>query len=297
MGHSRWASVRPVAEMRKRTKIIVDGLIIVVLVVVVVAAIGLGRHLFERRINGQIDDVLRSAGGATVDPVSEEDLRGLPGPVQRWLRWSGAVGRPIPSTVRLTQEGELRVGDLGWLPFTAEEYYSTRPPAFVWRANTEMRRVAVIGTDSYVNGRGALEMRVLGLVPVARSTGPDMDEGDLLRYLNEIMWFPAGALIPEITWAPVDDVSARATMSYGGISGTATFFFDLDGRPTNMVADRYDRECASVVPWSTPISAYGEFDGVRVPTEGEARYAREHGDFAYIRMTITDVGLDVPDRY
>ncbi|MFK5635938.1 DUF6544 family protein [Ornithinimicrobium sp. LYQ103] len=146
-----------------------------------------------------------------------------------------AVGKPIPSTVRLRQEGELRVGDLGWLPFTAEEYYSTQPPAFVWKATIRMAPgITVIGTDSYLGGRGALDMRVLGLVPVAQDSGHDMDQGDLLRFLNETMWFPSAALIPQITWEPVDDVSARATMTYGGVTGTATFFFDIDGRPTNM---------------------------------------------------------------
>ncbi|MCH8559276.1 DUF6544 family protein [Nesterenkonia sp. DZ6] len=284
------------ARIHNRTLMVYGGLTLVVLVGA--SVIGLGRYTFERRINGQIDEVLESGAAVTFDPVCQEDLVGLPGPVQRWLRWSGVVGKPIPSTVRLQQEGELLVGDLGWLPFTAEEYYSTQPPAFVWKANTRIAPgLPVIGKDSYLDGRGALEMRVLGLVPVARDTGPEMDEGDLLRYLNEILWFPAGSLIPEITWDPIDDGAARATMSYGGVSGTATFFFDREGRPTNMIAERYDRDYGAVLPWSTPMNAYGEFDGVRVPTEGEAAYSRENGDFSYIRLTITDVNYDVPERY
>lgn len=282
--------------MRKRMRIVMGGLTGSVLVVA--AAIGVGRFTLQRRVNSEIDEVLGSGTVARRDPVSEEDLEMLPEPVQRWLRWSGAVGRPIPSTVRLKQKGELRVGNLGWFPFTAEEYYCTDSPAFVWTAHTRMAPgIPVIGKDSYIDGRGALEMRVLGLVPVARDSGPEMDQGDLLRYLNEIMWFPAGALIPEITWAPIDDVSARATMTYGSVSGTATFFFDSVGRPTNMTADRHDRESAAVVPWSTPISAYGEFDGVRVPSAGEALYAHETGYLSYIRLTVIDVGHNVPQRY
>jgi hypothetical protein len=272
------------------------GLTVSVLAVAV--AISVGRSTLQRRVNSEIDEVLGSAQFARRDPVSEEDLRILPEPVQRWLRWSGAVGKPIPSTIRLKQKGELRVGDLGWLPFTAEEYYCTNPPGFVWTANTRMAPgISVLGKDSYLHGRGALEMRVLGLVPVARDSGPEMDQGDLLRYLNEIMWFPAGALIPEITWEPVDDVCARATMTHGGVSGTAVFSFDTEGRPTNMTADRHDRESGAVVPWSTPISAYGEFDGLRVPTTGEALYSHDTGDLSYIRLTVTDVGHNISQRY
>ncbi|MFK5648018.1 DUF6544 family protein [Ornithinimicrobium sp. LYQ121] len=288
--------MRVAVTMDRRGKTIIGGL--TVAFVVLTSVIRVGRSTLERRINCEIRDVLGSGHGGTGDPVSEDHLVELPQPVQRWLRWSGAVGKPISSTVRLRQEGELRVGDLGWLPFTAEEYYSTSPPAFVWKATIRMAPgITVIGKDSYLNGRGALEMRVLGLVPVAQDTGPGMDQGDLLRYLNEIMWFPSGALIPQITWEPVDDESARATMTYGGVTGTATFFFDIDGRPTNMTADRHDRERGTVVPWSTPIHDYGQFDGVKVPTAGEALYAHENGDIPYIRARVTNVDHNASHQY
>ncbi|HEV2127664.1 MAG TPA: DUF6544 family protein [Thermomicrobiales bacterium] len=149
-------------------------------------------------------------------------MAALPEPAQRWLRWSCVVGKPIPTTIRLRQEGELRVGAFGWLDFTAEEYYSTEPPAFIWTAKVGMAPgVSVIGQDRYVDGRGSLEMRLLGAISVASDDGPEMDEGDLLRYLNEVMWFPAAALSPYITWDAIDAISARATMEYAGVSGTS----------------------------------------------------------------------------
>jgi len=43
------------------------------------------------------------------------------------------------------------------------------------------------------------------------------------------------------------------------------------------------------LPWSTPITAYGEFDGVKIPAGGEGRWKYETGDFACIRLRITDV--------
>jgi hypothetical protein len=218
--------------------------------------------------------------------------------VQRWLRYSGVVGKPIPTAVRLRQEGELRLGDRGWVPFTAEEYYTTDPPGFVWSVRLEMAPlVAVVGRDAYVAGRGSMDMRLLGLFPVARDRGPDMDRGDLLRYLNEIMWFPAGVLSPYITWDAIDASSARATMSYAGVSAPATFFFDEQGRLSNMVADRVDRHDGRVNSWSTPITDYGEFGGVWVPVAGEAVYARESGDFPYIRVRVTALEYDRPERY
>ena len=109
--------------------------------------------------------------------------------------------------------------------------------------------------------------------------------------------FLAGALSPYITWEPVEATSARATMQYEGSRGSGTFFFDEDGRVTNMIANRFDREYGAVVPWSTPLQEHGEFDGIRVPTLGTAVYTRDSGDYTYIRVRVTDIEYDVPVPY
>lgn len=256
------------------------------------------RREFEERIGREIDTVLAARNPERAGTVTEVDLEGLPEPVRRWLRWSGVVGKPRPSTVRLRQSGELRLGNSGWFPFVAEEHYTTDPPGFVWASRVTMAPgVTVIGRDRYFEGRGSIDMRLLGVVSVARDRGPEMDRGALLRYLNEIMWFPAAAIGPHIAWEGVDGESARATITHGDVSERATFRFDREGRLTDMVAERYDREAGRVLPWSTPISDYGEFDGIRVPVAGEAVYARGEGDMPYIRLRVTTIEQDRPERF
>ena len=56
----------------------------------------------------------------------------------------------------------------------------------------------------------------------ADATGPKVDQGALLRYLNETMWFPAAALSPYITWQDKNANSATATMSYESVTAAAT---------------------------------------------------------------------------
>ncbi len=282
--------------MSKGMKVII-GSIATVAIVAASASVG-GRIVAERRIEREIDDLFAASATAEQVVITEADLKELPEPVQRWLRYSGVVGKDRPAVVRLKQEGELRLGDRGWFPFTAEEYYTTDPPGYVWSVKMEMAPlVYVVGRDAYIGGKGSMDMRLFGLVSVAKESGPDMDVGALLRYLNEIMWFPAAAISPYITWEAIDTESALATMSYGGVSASATFFFDEQGRLTNMTAERYDREDGKDNLWSTPLTDYGEFAGVRVPVEGEAVYARDTGDYPYIRLRITEVEYDRPERY
>jgi hypothetical protein len=283
--------------MGRRLNVALGG-VAVGAVVSLVSNVRSQRQDFAERIGREIDDLLASSGPDAGEVVTEEDIAGLPEPVRRWLRWSGVVGRKRPATVRLRQSGELRLGNSGWFPFVAEEYFTTDPPGFVWAARMTMAPgVTVIGRDRYAGGKGSIDMRLLGVVAVASDRGPEMDRGALLRYLNEIMWFPAGAISPAIAWEPLDGESARATITHGEVGASATFRFDREGRLTDMVAERYDREAGRVLPWSTPITDYGEFGGVRVPVAGEAVYARGEGDVPYIRLRVTTLEHDRPERF
>jgi hypothetical protein len=184
------------------------------------------------------------------------------------------------------------------MPFEAEEYYTIDPPGFIWIARMKMAPgVTMSGRDRYVGGHGSIDMRLFGLFPVARESGPKLDHGALLRYLNETMWFPAAALSPCITWEAIDANSARATMSYGGISAPATFIFDDQGRLTNMIAERYYLAGDELETWQTPIHGYDTFGGVRVPSEGQGVWKLDSGDFAYIRLHVTDLEYDEPSLY
>ena len=283
--------------MGKRKKIALGAVATIVLVGA--SSVAVGRAAFERRIGREVEDLLAASAAAESTHVTEADLAGLPEPVQQWLRWSRVVGQERPTTIRLKQEGRFRTGEgRGWMPFTAEEYYTTDPPGFVWTTTMRMAPLlSIVGRDRYVGGHGSIEMRLLGLVPVAAADGPELDQGALLRYLNETMWFPAAVLGPSITWEAIDATSARATMSYGGVTASAIFVFDGEGRPVDMVAERYDLGRGRLETWSTPIRAYGAFGGIRIPTEGEGLWRYDTGDFSYIELRITEVEYDRPVPY
>ena len=259
--------------------------------VVAAASVGIGRITFERRIAREVEALFAASGTGARSVVTETNLAGLPAPVQWWLRWSQVVGKERPATVRLRQEGRFRQAeDSAWVDFTAVEYYTTEPPGFVWKTTMRMLPlVTITGRDRYADSRGSIDMRLLSLIPVASVSGPALDQGALLRYLNETMWFPAAVLSPYITWEGIDANSAKATMSYGGVTAAATFIFDAEGRLVDMVAQRHDLSRGHLETWSTPIHAYGEFGGIRVPTEGVGQWRYDTGDFTYIEVRITEI--------
>jgi hypothetical protein len=185
------------------------------------ATAAIGRVVFERQMLNEIDALLANARPTSQGTVTEADLEALPEPVQRWLRYSQVIGKERPATVRLRQEGDFQIDKRGWLPFEAEQYFTTDPPAFLWKACFRMAPlVRVVGRDRFRDGTASIQMRVLSLLPVANKTGDGLNQGGLLRYLGELQWFPAGALADYISWEPAGNDSARATMSYGGVTAS-----------------------------------------------------------------------------
>jgi uncharacterized protein DUF6544 len=257
-----------------------------------------GRLATRRRFARELGDLMAERHSSGAVPAAGDPSE-LPPPIQRWLRWSGALDRPMPSVVRLRQTGRLRdAPDKPWRSFVATQAYTLDPPGFVWVARVPIAPlVDLVVTDRFRGGHGSAEVRVLGLLPIAHGGGPELDQGGLLRFLDETMWFPAAALLPAIRWDGIDAERARATLTEGDASVAAVFTIDGRGRFRTVEADRFRTVGGhfALTPWATPARAWGVFDGVRMPTAGEGVWRLPSGDFTYIDLQITRIDYDDPN--
>jgi hypothetical protein len=128
-------------------------------------------------------------------------------------------------------------------------------------------------------------------VTIADGRGSKIDQGTLLRYLGESVWFPSAALASYIRWEPIDDSSATATISYAGVSASGVFTFDDQGRFLRMTARRYKdgAESASPETWEVRASAWGSMSGVSLPVEGAVTWKLRTGDFECYRWKIAAI--------
>jgi len=267
------------------------GLLIVAVIAAAFATWALWR--WSRAIDAEIARLSASAQGGEI--VTGAMVRSLPEPVRRYLAFSGVVGRPIPRLVRLSQRGRIRSSaEASWMELVADEIYSTSPPAFVWKAFFPSRRLPVVlGRDEYLDGRGSILMKALGLLRIADEGGSEaMNDASLMRYLNEMAWFPAAYAGRNVAWRAIDENSAEVTLTDRGRSATATMFFDAEGRPVNFRARRYNTTTQRDELWETPFTQFGSFAGVTVPTAGRATWKLDGGDFTYIELEILAVAYE-----
>lgn len=226
-----------------------------------------------------------------------EDLSGLPAPVRRYLSRVIPRGQPPVTAVRLRQTGNFRLGDRSspWKPLEATQHFTVHPPGFVWQARIEMAplvRARVV--DLYKGGQGALRAKVFSALTVAEAQGtPEIDAGELMRYLGEAVWFPT-ALLPGqgVEWLAIDDHSARATLIHGDTRVSLDFHFNDRDEVEQVHAQGRFREVDGgyePTPWTGTWRNYETRNGLCIPTAGQVAWNLPDGDLPYWRAHLDEI--------
>ncbi len=230
--------------------------------------------------------------------VTADMLKHLPEAAQRYMNYTGVIGKPWIDTVRIQYTGIFRLGaDRPWMPIKADQVYTTNPPAFRWQARFKMVGLWIVtGDDIYQNGHGHMFGKIAGLFTLFDARGPEIDQGTMMRYLNETTWFPIALLNDYITWQAVDDQSFDVTYTDHGQSVTARFFIAPDGRLINFSAMRYRENKGTYTfdRWDTPMTEWGQLGGLNLPTRGQAVWKLPGGDLPYVDIKITEVVYNEP---
>lgn len=175
---------------------------------------------------------------------------------------------------------------------TARQVYTVDPPSFVWDARFKVMGLPLLrARDEYKTGQAHMFAKLAGIKTIFDVRGEQLNQGALLRYLSEMIWFPTAFLGENISWKAVDDHSAEVTLEDSGRTVSGRLYFDDDGRATNFSAMRY-REIDgdfSLDPWSTPITDYGKMAGLNLPTQGQATWNLESGDLTYVELQIDEL--------
>ena len=232
--------------------------------------------------------------------ITEADVLTLPEAMQRYLRYVHVVGKEPIQTVRLKQRGFFRTQPgQKWLPMVAEEYFTTNPLAFLWRGKIRLFPfISISAWDRFSNGHGSLLVKLLSLVPLADVHGPEADQGELLRYLGEIIWFPTAWLSDAVEWQAIDAQSVQVTIRQPSVTVSAVLYVNEQGQMTHLTAERSRTEGKSyrLERWSAQCHEYQEVSGLLIPTRVEVTWNLASGDFSYFRGEITEIEYNQSGR-
>ncbi len=281
---------------------------LVIAVVALLAWIAYQRHQW-RKATAQWRSAMTQAAASTdtegqglyqklVDPnwrakVAER----LPPPVQRYLQAVMSPAAKPFAAVRIRQTGEFNLSADGeqWAPFTADQLTVLAPKGFDWDARIRfLPGLTIFVRDAYVLRQGVLRAALEGGVITFADQPPsdELAQGQLMRFLAELPWYPPAALDPAITWTPIDDHSAQAELVDGLISVALVFRFGSDGLIESVRADARGRAVGDRIEptlWVGRFWDYAEFDGWRVPQRGEVAWFPPDGPRPYWRGRLEQI--------
>ena len=215
---------------------------IINLIIIASILIAYSSYDFKKKVNGETVQMLNSSEASKKIIVSEQMITDLPTIVQKWVVNSGILGKELVQNVYLEQDLQMlmKPGQQNWSNAKARQYFTIQPPGFNWTVNLKINLgLSVVGRDKFENGKGEMTIKLFSLIPIVNSKNSEkINQATLQRYLAEIVWFPSAALSRDITWDPVDDFSARATMEYNGTKGSGVFHFDASGNFKKFVTMR-----------------------------------------------------------
>ncbi|MDQ2093561.1 DUF6544 family protein [Rhodalgimonas zhirmunskyi] len=254
-------------------------LILAALVVLALVAMGVGLWRTAR-----LADDIR----ARLDAV-EPTTANPPAQVRDWARRMGATG--APARVILTQQAEIEMRPgAGFSPIPARQVIALSAPGFLWQARQPLLGPipAAQVIDSYAAGQGLLAVRILGAIPVATATGPEIDRAEEMRYLAELPWAPDAALLnPALNWT-VTETGFTVSLPSG-----ASVDFELNdaGHMTTMRANGRPATGPDggfeLLDWEGHFSDFTRMDGRLIPKRGEVGYIRDGTYTPYWRGEVT----------
>ena len=251
-------------------------------------------YSFEAMVEKERSDMLGNVTLKNTGIIEEQDLKGLPAPVQKWLIHSGIIGKTKILNGKISQKARIKLKpeQKDWNTAIAEQYTSISEPSFIWTVDMKLNSIMWIkGRDKFQDGRGEMLIKVNSMITIVHEYGEKIDEGSLQRFLGEMVWFPSLALSPYINWESIDSLTSRATMTYKGTIGNGTFHFNEDGDFIKFTAMRYqgNNKDAERKEWILTVDDYQVFNGIKIPSKMKAKW--KHGDryWTWLELEIDDI--------
>ena len=290
--HKMMKKIAIITTSTSNKKMIMTIIISVIAIPVIVLFIG--KTNLSIQFKKEVTELFSQSGNISDKRFGYDQISDLPEPVQRYFKHVLKEGQPYISYVRLTHDGFFKPDQKkDWVEIEGEQYFTSENPGFIWKARTSLFTVR----DMYISGKGRIIVSLFSLFKIVNGEGPNYNQGELLRWLGEGVWFPTNLLPNEyLKWTSIDSESAGLTFNYNGLSLFYKVSFNEKGEITQLETERYMGE-ERLENWIGRVSDYKEINGILIPTKIEAIWRLGSGDFSYARFNVKNIEYDKAERF
>ena len=261
----------------------------------------MGCNMFIKGIfQKEIAEELTKTGGGKNGRITEEDIAGLPEPVQKYFRLCGIVGMEKMANAKVVWKNVLfkTSAENDYINLNCIQYnFVPEPARIVYMNSTMMGFIPMEGRDKFQNGHGNMLIKLFKGIKIADARGKEMDISALVTILAEALFVPSYALQSYITWQPLEPKKAKAVIKFNGIEVSGIFhfndkyefiLFETEERYYSTSGKEYKK-----MKWSAAAGEYTEENGFRYPTRLSAFWTEGNRDIVYYKGTVDKLLFNV----
>ncbi len=233
--------------------------------------------------------------------LTEKDLVKLPKTIQKYLRYTGSVGKEKVYNFRMEFMAEMYKKKDSPMISDTEQYNFFGNYSRHFYLEASMFGIPARVLHSYSDQKAAMKVRLLNLFNIVDISGEEISKTETLTVLNDLCFFAPAALIDKrISFEEISPLETKIFFQNGHHKVSAILYFKENGELVNFTTMErgalQDDGTMKYVKWSTPISEYKNFSDRMIPTYGEAINHFPEGDFVYGKFHLRAIEYNVPAR-
>ena len=267
------------------------------LIIIVVAVLSWTTYNFENSFKKDVKFNLNKSKNVNIGLLTQNDIQLLPKPVQKYLLYCNVLNKPKVKNIRLIFDGEMREKGKDWFKFQSVQYNFFDNPTRLFFMKAKMSGTTVQGYHNYQNANASMQVKLFGAFSVVDESGIVMNKAETVTVFNDMcLMAPATLIDNRIQWKTIDDYTVEAVFDNEGFQIKATLTFNEKGQLINFTSDdRYAVSDMKPYRFSTPIKDNKNFNGINVPTYGEAIWHYPDGAFVYGKFYLKNIEYNVSE--
>ena len=230
--------------------------------------------------------------------TSAKDIAHLPESVQRYIKYTGFIGKPKIENVQIKSSGLMRERDQKWFRFKSEQLNTIQKPARYFFIKAIFKGIPTRGYHKYEGKAARMLIKPLSLFNIIDIRSDELLISEMVTYLNDICLFAPGALISEkFSWENMDALGAKVSYSHSGKTVSAILEFNENAQLINFFSnDRYSVDRMKKFLFSAPVGGYKSYSGYHLPGYGEAIWHYPKEDFVYGKFELKQVKYNITNN-
>ncbi len=268
-------------------------------VFLIMSVMGIGSFFTQRQFDSSVRIAFEDNDGRITKKLTKGDTAHLPVPVQKYLAYTGSIGKPKTQNMYIEFDAEM-YRKLGDTPIKSKSvqynFFGTYSRSFLMKA-TKMG-IPFTALHIYKKTHASFMVKVASLIKVVNISNEELAKAETVTLLNDMCIFAPGSLTDSrLSWQNMDSLSSKVTLTNGKYVVSAILYFNQAGELLKFVSDDrsalQDDGTMKQARWTTPVSNYKEIDGRKVPTVGKTIWNYPKGDFLYGAFKLKTIKYNI----